>query len=261
MIDAQYMIKKAAKMKNRSENDSDDESEEEDIGLESVSSIDDASLGVQSSVTSLSIGAMAQEQLGQTAVDGGAGTGEGNEAAPLKALESIANESMSQVGDESSVGSNKSKKVHMISKILPPIPYLFPWRQHAMVAKLVGPPLICKSNVSNLDVNLLGKKSFWLESRSQYLETRWKSENEQIEVDREKWMKLPLHKQMLIKNSVMFKYPFKSAHPPYYQPNKDLPTRMKMVEEEVFRRNNQRFQYGKEDFEEEEVAATNKGPV
>lgn len=48
-------------------------------------------------------------------------------------------------------------------KMLIQRPVCFPWRGHGMVAKLLDPPLRCKSTRSLLDIEVLGPRGYWLE--------------------------------------------------------------------------------------------------
>ena len=67
--------------------------------------------------------------------------------------------------------------------MLPKRPEHFSWRKHGMVAKLLDPPVQYKSTRNRLDVPVLGKKSYWLESANYELHSRLHRE-EKIESEK-----------------------------------------------------------------------------
>jgi hypothetical protein len=62
----------------------------------------------------------------------------------------------------------KGKRSHLRPSMTPK-PDIPDWRLHPIAHKLEGPAVIVKSSVNRRDVPLLGKRSFWLESRSWYV--------------------------------------------------------------------------------------------
>ena len=79
-------------------------------------------------------------------------------------------------GNESSIQpvstllSVKQPRKQKQKSTIAPKPNRPDWRTHSLVAKILGLPLIMKSTITRRDVKILGKKSYWLESK------KWVSE-------------------------------------------------------------------------------------
>lgn len=107
----------------------------------------------------------------KTSMESGTKNDEGEHLIP-EMSEMIVNGQQQQGGEELTsqstaplLLSTKQPRKQKQKSTIAPKPERPDWRVHSLVAKILGPPTIMKSSITRKDVKLLGKKSYWLESR------------------------------------------------------------------------------------------------
>lgn len=136
------------------------------------------------------------------------------------------------------VQSKPMRKV--LAAILPPSSSQFSWRDHPMVKKLIGEPVIVVATGSERDLKVLGKKSFWMESSRFEVQRRLLQDDEAFEKEKCLWPHLSKEQKKSFKLKAKIRHPFKSMHPPYYQPDTAIGDRkaefLKKLEDEDMKR-------------------------
>lgn len=131
--------------------------------------------------------------------------------------------STEKVFDETETGLEESEQMKRkeikttVGKMFPVLPKVFSWSDHVMVSKLVGTPLQHTASGSERTLFVLGKKSFWMESRAREVDHRLIKDNENFQLEKERWSALPSELKKSMRQKINFQYPFSSQQPPFYR--------------------------------------------